>query len=331
MYISILLTFLIACTANLVSIAYNSHFDLSLNNSTLISLTRIAFTIFFLEFLGFLFKKPWSHENIMDAILFVVLVNGIIIVLQICDALGMFPLPALLKYGALTNLILDQTINDTELLRKGGLFWSFQIAGFLTYIAIFYEIFTKRRFHIILFLLFIIAFTSRMYFLMTWIYFGWLCFKLNKINYILYALVLLAGMFVLALTLDEFRIYFYERIYKIFGWIFDDSLILDDSIAELLRQWRYAFYNISIFGNQMPRSPNLGGGGDAFLPRWLVAGGIITAIPMTILYALLTRKILNKKYGNILLLPLILGFFKDDFLLSAFILPLMLIYIKARD
>ena len=190
MSISILLIFLIAVAANLVSIGYNGHFDASLNNSTVITQLRIGVTILFVALLAEIGKIPRSRETILTVILYVAVANSVMVVMQILDSLHLIQLPNILKYGGLTNLVLNQRIDDVEQLRKGGLFWSFQIAGFLSFIAIFYELDTRKRGYLVLFLLTIMVFTSRMYFLLAWFYFVWFCYKREQFRYVVFLSVL---------------------------------------------------------------------------------------------------------------------------------------------
>ena len=50
-----------------------------------------------------------------------------------------------------------------------------------------------------------------------------------------------------------------------------------------------------------------------------------------LLYLVVSVKMLDSRYGHVFTLPLIFGFLKDDFLLSALIFPFALMYIKAKD
>ena len=45
----------------------------------------------------------------------------------------------------------------------------------------------------------------------------------------------------------------------------------------------------------------------------------MTAVPMFFLYLVVSVKMLDSRYGHVFTLPLIFGFLKDDFLLSALI------------
>jgi hypothetical protein len=323
--------FACAFIGNCISIIINSHVELGLNDSTVVSLVRIGLTFLLILPLSKIIHKRYEKKEIIEFIAKLSILNAIIIYLQITAHLDLISIPDIMQSGEIYNTILDQKISNTEIFRKSGLFWSYQLAGVVAYVGLFYMIQHRWNVVLILFVGVTIFFTARMYLVITLIH---LLFSIKKKGshkaIILIGLLYIFGMTVAA-QIPELSMYFYERIYKLIGWIYEPSLIVDDSLLEIYNQWEYALTNASIIGNQLPRSPSLGGGGDAFLPRWLIAGGVITMIPMVLLYIMLSIKIIRNKYGHYFTLPLLFGFFKDDFLLSALIFPFVLIYMKARD
>lgn len=323
--------FACAFMGNCISIIINSHVEMGLNDSTIVSLVRIGLTFLLILPLGKIIHKRYEKKEIIEIIAKMSILNAIIIYLQIASHLDLISIPDIMKWGEIYNLILDQKISNTEIFRKGGLFLSYQLAGLVAYVGLFCMIQHRWNLVLILFVGVTILFTARMYLVITLIYLLFLIIKKRSHK----AIILIGILYIFGMTvaaqIPELSMYFYERIYKLIGWIYEPSLIIDDSLLELYNQWEYALTNVSIIGNQLPRSPSLGGGGDAFLPRWLIAGGVITMIPMVLLYIMLSTKIIRSKYGRYFILPLLFGFFKDDFLLSALILPFVLIYMKARD
>lgn len=323
--------FSIAFIGNSISIIYNSRLEMGLNDSTMVSLARIGLTFLFIHLCSKYIKNNYNKTGIMELIVKLSILNAIMIYLQILSDFGFVVIPDILNFGGFYNLILDQKIENGEIFRKGGIFWSFQIAGAIAYAGFMYMILHQRNMYLIFLVGSTIMFTSRMYLVISVLHLSWELIERRKRRVLVWVISLLLVSMATAGSVPELSEYFFERIYKLVGWIFDSSLMMDDSILELYNQWEYAASNVSILGNQLPRGPSLGGGGDAFLPRWLIAGGIITMVPMVALYIEISKKIVYSKYGSYFILPLIFGFFKDDFLLSAIVLPFVLIYIKARE